>query len=225
MRNCDSLQPKSLDGDALGRDDYSDAEPDDEPVILTEADWAVLAHLENVTMQTWMPPAEEWESDLVDEIGASTADEEPLDEEQSVGFSLHFHFAPNEFLEVDELALYCYATGEVAETTPPLWREGHDVTVRTRTKKIKRKGKGTERVSVAKPVDSFFRIFEAPDDEERIEAAADAGLAPVEVLQEALVMPIKEDLVPHASAYYIRALLDGFYSAEDEREAEEGATA
>jgi len=39
---------------------------------------------------------------------------------------------------VDELALYCYATGEVAETTPPLWREGHDVTVRTRTKKIKR---------------------------------------------------------------------------------------
>ena len=35
----------------------------------------------------------------------------------------------------------------------------------------------------------------------------------------------REDLVPHASAYYIRALLDGFYSAEDEREAEEGATA
>ena len=162
MRNCDSLQPMTLD-DAID-DDYSDGEQA-EPVIITEADWSVLAHLENVTVQTWEPPPEEWESELGELGGGSVVDdlaeEEVIDEEQSVGFSLHFRFAPNDFLEGDELALYCYTTGEVAETTPPVWRDGRDVTVRMRTKKIKRKGRDAERVSVAKPVDSFFRAHPA----------------------------------------------------------------
>ena len=84
---------------------------------------------------------------------------------QDPGFSLHFVFDENEFLAVDEIALYCYTTGEVrpptgrapcsapnhhskpstlasqvAEVDAPEWQDGCDPTVKVTTKKIKRKG-------------------------------------------------------------------------------------
>ena len=70
---------------------------------------------------------------------------------------------------------------------------------------------------VAKPVESFFRIFTDPDDSLdeyadtdmpswRGRGGGDAGLVPLYELQNELVLRLKDDAVPRATLHYIHGL-------------------
>lgn len=82
---------------------------------VSEADWAVLDYLTDVSSRPW-----EGDVDAVPE-GWDVSTGEP-------GFSLHFSFAPNPFLESRELVLYCNGDGEVERADEPVWtHEQHGV--------------------------------------------------------------------------------------------------
>lgn len=202
---------------------------------ISEKDWAVLEHLEEVRSEPWEPTAEmsaEMSAQMREQMGEAGEDQQELVDlyESDPGYVLHFRFAEgNPHLESNELSLYCYGHGEVADATLPTWKAGQDVTRRLRVKKMKKKRGGVEKQQVSKPVDSFFRIFAVPASE--FEADADGweggapsggaeqgadGLLSVSDLQDELVARIKEDLVPRAALYYINALRGAGADAEDE---------
>lgn len=191
-----------------------------EGLNITPADWAVLEYLTGLEIKKWEAADSAAASTASDDDGGWDAGEEGEDMAEP-GFSIHFHFAPNPYLESSELALYVHSHGEVVDFTPPAWLDGKDPTVRTSVRKIKRRGRPTERVASVKPVDSFFRVFALPDAEDYGED--DGGDMPsVAELQEDLVPRIREDLVPRGGIYFIHALSglddgtdgDG-YDAED----------
>lgn len=190
---------------------------------ISEGDWAVLDYLVELRTEPW-----DGEQDFLPE-GFSSEGSDP-------GFSLHFRFAPNPMLETNELVLYCNGDCEVLKTAEPIWaQERHDPTQKFVTKKTKKKGgEATKRV-VAKPVESFFRIFSEPDPgadvDERLPwmknfsallgqdgadgegmlqggdgpAAADGPL-PLSMLQGEVALRLREDIIPRASLHYISAL-------------------
>jgi len=173
---------------------------------LSEADLAVLDYLVDVQQRPWD------EKELAAEMGM----EEGWDMGGDPGFSLHLTFAPNPHLENAELALYCSGEFQVLRTTTPVWRdEKSDPTVRWLTKKVKSKGGQTSRKTVAKPADSFFRIFEVASggddedgfDERSLSAGAEPeGALPLEQLQSEIVLRLREDVVPRAGIHFISAL-------------------
>jgi len=177
MRECDSL------------------ETEDGP-LCTERDWRVLEHLSEIRMADWEPPAEEGDD-------AFDADE-PAD---GLGFSLHFTFEPNPFLEpgCTELALFCHHDGEVARVAEPVWQSGADPTTVGKKKKIKRKGGPSEVVAVQRPTHSFFRLFALPDFDEE---GDENGPPTAAELQSHLVLLLAEDLIPNATGYYLRSFAD-----------------
>ena len=155
------------------------------------------------------------------------------------GFKITFSFAPNPFLENDSLTLYCNGDMEVVEVDTPVWKdEKLDPTVAWVTKKVKKRGGGpVTKKAVAKPADSFFRIFELtstdPDDDANLdwndEAAVMAKLAeaaggsmrdpgvldangerlemlPLRMLQQEVLVRLRDDIIPRAQIYYIGAL-------------------
>ena len=131
----------------------------------------------------------------------------------------------------EELTLYCYSHHEVADVSPQKieWQPGRDPTVRTTTRRPKRrKGRPPpEPVTVEVPQDSLFRIFTPPltlDDDFGDasggygEAEAAAGVAHPATLQEAVVAMVRETLIPHATAYYLKSMAgsDGFEEEDDD---------
>jgi len=181
---------------------------DVEGLEVSAADWAILDHLREVRVETWQPP---------NDVIASDADGEPLEGddldfhetqmEADVGFSIHFVFdEATPQLECREIALYCYGTGEVAEVAAPDWVEGQDPTVKMATKKVKRKGRTAEKVVVAKPVESFFRLFQLPDADDEADDERDEAELSVGELQEHVVALLREELVTRAGIYYIQSL-------------------
>jgi len=157
---------------------------------VSDADWAVLAYLNDVRMEPWQPE-EEMPEGFDFESGGD------------LGYSLHFAFAANPFLLSEELSLYCLANGEVVKVDAPSWRESsRDPTVKIVSKKMRKKGGGpVVRRESAVPVNSFFRIFTAAEEED---GAGD--VMPVPELQEEIVMRLREDAIPRAAIYYMQAL-------------------
>jgi len=203
-----------------------DALHDPDKPFFTEKDWMVLQHLEDVRAEPWVPPAHSWE-----ELTGEDFDEEDIEaaravedeEDRALGFALHFTFArdspflvPPEGDAPVQLSLYCHGHGEVAHAEPAAiaWREGADPTVETRTKKKKNKRTGAiaEKTTHEK-VSSFFNLFTPvteADFEERGSAArlSDELLEEVAEMSERVCLGVKENLVPHATAYFIQDLLD-----------------
>jgi len=180
---------------------------------MSEADMAVLEYLTDVQTRAWEESdaqmsemAEGWDT----EIGSDP------------GFSIHLLFAPNPYLKDAELVLYCNGDFEVVQATEPRWREDkYDPTVQWVTKKVKKKGGGpVQKKLVAKPAESFFRIFEVPTEDEDaadwaqeqegapMPAAGGDERLPLRQLQNELVMRLREDVIPRAPMYYIGALLE-----------------
>jgi len=96
----------------------------------------------------------------------------------------------------------------------PQWRsEECDPTVTWAMKKKKKKGGEARVLKVAKPAESFFRIFADPADVADDDSDPSHGLTPLGALQEEMVMRLREDVIPRAAMYYLSAL-HGF--SEDE---------
>jgi nucleosome assembly protein 1-like 1 len=190
-----------------------------EDFAMSDADFAVLDYLTDVQQLPW---------DSNEEATAMLDGWEGEQQGADEGFALHFSFAPNPYLKNSELSLYCNGDFEVMSATGPEWREErYDPTVRWVTKKVKKKGKGGGEASkrlVAKPAESFFRIFElAPEDEDMDwdeEAAMPPqrmgggggggggvdGLMPLRQLQGEMTLRLREDVIPRAQIHYIAAL-------------------
>lgn len=200
-----------------------------ESPAFTDKDWEVLEHLEDIRMEPWMPPMPSW-SDVMGEEQleqngltpemVEAMDAQQDDDENDLGFVLRFRFAKgNPFFETDEeLAIYCHSHGEVAQVAPEVlqWRDGKDPTVSTKVKRKKRKGSGvSQRVTIEEPQPSFFRIFAVAGEDGGDEAFGED----VSEMQERLCTVLREHLVPHATAFYIQALLetgdDGGFGDED----------
>ena len=180
-----------------------------------EADLAVLEYLEEVSQDVW----EDEESQVTPEGWDGELGGDP-------GFSLHFRFAPNPYLLSNELVLYCNGEFEVIKATEPEWREERvNPTIKMVTKKVKKKGSEAQKRQVAKPAESFFRIFQTPAEEDDLDwddesqgtppALAD-GLVPVRQLQSEFVMRLREDVIPRAQIYYIGALQGADWEMDDE---------
>lgn len=195
---------------------------------ISEKDWSVLEHLEEVRTEPWEPAAEQAAAGNLQQFGGGEGTAEERAELVDIyasepGYALHFRFAvDNPHLESPELSIFCYGHGEVADATVPKWTAGQDPTTRVRVKKVKKKKGCVEKQSVVKPVNSFFRIFATPDPEEGYEDN-DTGRAPpgdeamsVAALQEELVARLKEDLLPRAASYYVNALHGAGPDAEEE---------
>ncbi len=185
--------------------------------VMSERDWKVLEHLTSVRVEPW----DERESvlradDSDDGEGGEGGEGGDIDEigllDTEPGFSLHFHFAPgNPYLRSEELVIYCYGAGEVADATAPEWKTGQDVTVKEVVKKVKKKKGAVSKQRVLKPVDSFFRIFAVPDIEEGYDddGGDDDGAMSVYEMHEHLVPILREDLVPRAGLYFAASLQPG----------------
>ena len=222
-------------GAIRGCDPFHEATDDEGEMlpVVCDGDWEVLQHLVDVSMDAWEPPQrslghlDAGVDDDGDEFGELS---ETIEE---AGYSLTFRFAPNDMLApgCEELTLYCYSHHEVADVSPQKieWQPGRDPTVRTTTRRPKRrKGKPPpEPVTVEIPTDSLFRIFTPPlslDDDFGDasggygEAEAAAGVAHPATLQEAVVAMVRETLIPHATAYYLKSMAgsDGFEEEDDD---------
>ena len=143
-------------------------------------------------------------------------------ESDEEGFALRLSFAPNELLASEELVLYCHGGGEVVDATPPVWKDPqHDPTRSWRLKKVKKRGaEASQKKLVARPTESFFRIFDVlgANDDDR---ASDDALYPLPELQTELILRLREDAIPRAAMYYINALHgfeDGDLDGVDEEE-------
>ena len=213
-----------------------DALQDPDRPVFNDNDWLVLQHVEDVRAEPWTPPAPAFDDGLHDEDGNPAFpdddddDDEVMaddDDDRGHGFAVHFTFAKdNPFIDADarELSVYCYSHGEVALVAPDVipWRGGMDPTTQTRKKKKrnKRTGQTVER-TVHEKVPSFFNIFTQFDHDNPEElggggggGAGDGAQMGEELMeatveqQERICLAIRENLVPHATAYYIQDLID-----------------
>ena len=235
---ADSSCPSGIPGFWMTAMMQCDALHDPERPVFNDNDWLVLQHVEDVRAEPWTPPPPAFDDGLYDEDGnPAFPDDDDDDDDDAMaddegdrdhGFAIHFAFAKdNPFIDADglELSVYCYSHGEVALVAPDVipWRDGMDPTTQTRTKKKrnKRTGQTVER-RVHEKVPSFFNIFMQFDlddpevlgdggggggggsgaqmDEKLIEATVEQ--------QERICLAIRENLVPHATAYYIQDLID-----------------
>ena len=151
---------------------------------------------------------------------------------EEAGYSLTFRFAPNDMLAPGcEERLHRWSTTR-SPTSHRRRSSGSPAatrTVRTTTRRPKRRraSRRPEPVTVEVPQDSLFRIFTPPlslDDDFGDasggygEAEAAAGVAHPATLQEAVVAMVRETLIPHATAYYLKSMAgsDGFEEEDDD---------
>jgi len=157
-------------------------------------------------------------------------------QEKPMGFTLEFHFSPNEYFTNEILTKHYDMKCTVDEDDPFSfegpeisrcrgceinWKKGKNVTVRTVVKKQKHKSKGSVR-TVTKTVqnDSFFNFFTpptAPENDEEIDEETEALLSADFEIGEV----IRQRLVQRAVLYFTgEALADEEYD-EDEDEDED----
>lgn len=159
-----------------------------------------------------------------------------LRENDPMGFTLAFHFAPNPYFSNKVLTKEYEMKCAPDQTTPWMfegpeivkakgctidWQKGMDVTMKTIQKKQRHKTKGSQVRTVLKTVknDSFFNFFNP------VELPEDPGEGfPYEEVQSLQDLDyevgsfIREKLVPHAVLYYTGEAL------EDESESEESSS-
>lgn len=129
------------------------------------------------------------------------------------GFTLSFEFAPNPFFTNAVLTKTYTMDDDDDDTLEDVqgctihWKEGKDVTMRTVTKKQKKKGK-ERTITVNEPVDSFFSFFAPPKVPDE---AASLDDEEADMLQETLEMDydlarvFRDKLVPDAVNWYTGA--------------------
>ncbi|XP_076471509.1 nucleosome assembly protein 1-like 1 isoform X2 [Babylonia areolata] len=161
-----------------------------------------------------------------------------LSEEETKGFTLEFHFEPNEYFtelvltkqytmrfEQDPTDPFGYEGPEIVKCVgcPITWNKGKNVTVKVVKKKQKHKGKGLTR-TVTKTVqnDSFFNFFNPPEvpegeNEDDLDDDMDALLA----ADFEIGHFIRERIVPRAVLYFTGEAMDSDYEEEDEGEEED----
>ncbi|KAK7098440.1 nucleosome assembly protein 1-like 1-A isoform X1 [Littorina saxatilis] len=156
------------------------------------------------------------------------------------GFTLEFHFEPNEFFtetvltkqytmrfEQDSTDPFSYEGPEIVKCTgcPITWNKGKNVTVKTVKKKQKHKGRGITR-TVTKTVqnDSFFNFFTPPqvpegENEDDMDEDTEALLA----ADFEIGHFIRERIVPRSVLYFTgEALENDEYDDEDGEEEDDG---
>ncbi|XP_013785551.1 nucleosome assembly protein 1-like 1-B [Limulus polyphemus] len=154
-----------------------------------------------------------------------------------MGFTLEFHFKPNEYFS-NTLLTKDYEMRCVPDEDDPFgfegpeifkckgctidWKKGKNVTMKTIKKKQKHKSRGSVR-TVTKTVqnDSFFNFFSpptVPSDEEQLDEDTQVLLA----ADFEMGHFIRERIVPKAVLYFTgEALQDGDFDEEEEGEEEE----
>ncbi|XP_062594921.1 nucleosome assembly protein 1-like 1 isoform X1 [Saccostrea cucullata] len=160
----------------------------------------------------------------------------------SMGFTLEFHFEPNDYFSNTVLTKHYSMRSEPDEEDPFSfegpeivkckgceidWKKGKNVTVKTIKKKQKHKGRGTTR-TVTKTVqnDSFFNFFNPPQVPEEEEGDMDEDLEALLAADFEIGHFIRERIVPRAVLYFTGEALeteDDFdEEGEEEGEGEEG---
>jgi len=164
---------------------------------VSDADRSVLSYLVDIRLEPWEPAEEQV---MAEDFGM-----EPTSGDLGAGFAIHFTFAPNPMLQSERLALYCLPDGEVADVDVPTWHDPKlDPAIQWVTKKVRKKGGPPVKKEVARPADSFFRIFSLGGDEAA--EGEDGGMLSVHELQEEMVLRLREDAIPRAAIYYMHAL-------------------
>ncbi|GAB6025658.1 histone chaperone, variant 2 [Chamberlinius hualienensis] len=160
-----------------------------------------------------------------------------LHESNPMGFTLEFHFEPNEYMNntvltkeyemkctPDESEPFAFDGPEIIKCKGCVidWKKGKNVTVKTIKKKQKHKARGSVR-TITKTVqtDSFFNFFnppQIPEDDEDVDDDTQALLAS----DFEIGHYIRERIVPRAILYFTgEALDDEFDDDDDDDEADE----
>ncbi|BFZ05232.1 hypothetical protein BsWGS_08270 [Bradybaena similaris] len=151
-----------------------------------------------------------------------------------VGFSLEFHFEPNEYFtdtvltkryemryEPDPEDPLSYEGPEIVKCTGCTinWNKGKNVTVKQIKKKQKHKGRGLTR-TVTKQVqaDSFFNFFNPPAVPEESESEVDEEIESLLGADFEIGHYIRERIVPRAVLYFTGEALENDDYEEDENE-------
>jgi len=153
--------------------------------------------------------------------------------EETMGFTLEFHFDTNKYFTNKVLTKYYNLQAEPDEKVPFSfegpeivgctgckidWNKGQNVTVKTVKKKQKHKGKGTIRtVTKQLPNDSFFNFFnppEVPEDEEEMDPDTEALLASDFEIGHL----IRDRIIPRAVLYFTGEIDEDFDEEGEEEE-------
>ncbi|KAL3842354.1 hypothetical protein ACJMK2_020378 [Sinanodonta woodiana] len=159
-------------------------------------------------------------------------------EKDPMGFTLEFHFEPNEYFTNSVLTKQYTMRSEPDETDPFSfegpeivkcngckidWKKGKNVTVKTVKKKQKHKGSGTTR-TITKTVqnDSFFNFFSPPAIPEDEETEMDEDTEALLAADFEIGHFIRERIVPRAVLYFTGEALENDDEYDEEGEEEEG---
>ncbi|XP_078333231.1 nucleosome assembly protein 1-like 1 isoform X4 [Crassostrea virginica] len=154
----------------------------------------------------------------------------------SMGFTLEFHFEPNDYFTNTVLTKHYSMRSEPDEEDPFSfegpeivkckgceidWKKGKNVTVKTIKKKQKHKGRGTTR-TVTKTVqnDSFFNFFNPPQVPEDEEGDMDEDLEALLAADFEIGHFIRERIVPRAVLYFTGEALEQDDDFDEEGEEE-----
>jgi len=160
-----------------------------------------------------------------------------MSEANPMGFSLEFHFEPNEYFSnivlTKEYEMKC-----VPEEGDPFsfegpeivkckgctidWKKGKNVTVKMIKKKQKHKSRGSVR-TITKTVqnDSFFNFFSPPPIPEDEDAEVDEDTRALLAADFEIGHYIRERIVPRAVLYFTGEALDDDYDDDEEGEEED----
>lgn len=142
-------------------------------------------------------------------------------------FAVTFTFAPNPYLEEEQLTLTLHVKDDKTEIhrSPLTWKPGKNVTVHTVTKKQRAKRTGQVRtISREEPRPSFFSIFKESEDDDDDDDDDEADENDKEEEKEQLVslmQVLHNSIVPCAVNYYTGEAPDGSSDVEDDEEDEE----
>merc|ERR1719192_137256 len=153
-------------------------------------------------------------------------------EKDPMGFTLHFHFAPNQFFtnsvltkcyemkcEPPEDDPFSFEGPEIFKCTgcPIDWQKGKNLTVKQVKKKQKHKSKGSVR-TITKQVkaDSFFNFFDPPAVPEDPEAEVDEETQAILTADFEIGHYIRERIVPRAVLFCTGEALEDDSDFEEE---------
>lgn len=157
--------------------------------------------------------------------------------EKPMGFTLHFHFAANDFFSDSVLTKEYFMKCEPSEDDPfsfegpeivkckgcPInWKQGKNLTVKTVKTKQKHKSKGSVR-TITKTVknDSFFNFFDPPACEEN-EEDMDPMTQDLLTADFEIGHYVRERIIPRAVLFFTgEALEDDFDEDEEEESGDE----
>jgi nucleosome assembly protein 1-like 1 len=161
-------------------------------------------------------------------------------ESNPMGFTLHFHFSPNDYFTnsvlTKEYEMKCAPSEDdpFSFEGPEIykckgctidWKKGKNLTIKTVKKKQKHKSKGTAR-TVTKQVkaDSFFNFFDPPEIPDDPEADIDGDIQELITTDFEIGHYIRERIIPRAVLFFTGEALedDDFEEESDDENCEEG---